>query len=414
MTGLLGGGHAIHYEAATGAVRNLDCFVDVPTGSGAPMTDLAVPFGAELVHYAIGASSCGVPGVVAGLSALWDAHGVLPWPRLVEPALELARRGVAVSPAHASCLEMLAPVYTLHEGERIYAPGGRLLEAGDRMDQPGIVTTLELLRDEGPSAAYTGSLAEALVSLCEERGGAITRADLASYEARWSPPVEVAFRGTRALTRAGLSGVPEALTSLPPLVGAEDAERVLALVATLAEPSDLDGHTTNLVTVDPAGNVCVFTTSLGLGSGDYLPGFDLQLNSMLGEAELLFGPLEPRARMESMIAPTLCLDGDGVALAIGSAGGSRLRTALVGVADGILREELQPQAAVDRPRFHPIGRVLHAEPGVDAAALEELGRRGWDVRVWPEPHHYFGGVSLVARAGAAADPRRSGAARALA
>ena len=30
MTGLLGGGHAIYFDAASGRVRNLDCFVAVP------------------------------------------------------------------------------------------------------------------------------------------------------------------------------------------------------------------------------------------------------------------------------------------------------------------------------------------------------------------------------------------------
>lgn len=73
-------------------------------------------FGEELVHYAVGASSCAVPGVPAGLDALWRAHGSLPWPRLVEPALRLARDGVAMPAAHASCLAMLAPVMTMREG----------------------------------------------------------------------------------------------------------------------------------------------------------------------------------------------------------------------------------------------------------------------------------------------------------
>src|SRR5437660_8613363 len=65
MTGLLGGGHAIYFDAASGSARNLDCFVSVPSGSGAPMKELRVPFGEELVHYAVGASSCAVPGVPA-------------------------------------------------------------------------------------------------------------------------------------------------------------------------------------------------------------------------------------------------------------------------------------------------------------------------------------------------------------
>ena len=74
MTGLLGGGHAIYYDAATGVARNLDFFCAVP-GLGSEwhepeLVHLEVPFGAELVHYAVGPASCAVPGVPAGLGAL--------------------------------------------------------------------------------------------------------------------------------------------------------------------------------------------------------------------------------------------------------------------------------------------------------------------------------------------------------
>src|SRR5881227_2888267 len=119
MTGLLGGGHVIYWDAASGRARNLDCFVSAP-GLGArrravELLHLEVPFGEELVHYAIGPASCAVPGVPAGLDALWRAHGRLAWPRLFEPALRLAREGVEMPAAHAACLEMLAPVMTMRE-----------------------------------------------------------------------------------------------------------------------------------------------------------------------------------------------------------------------------------------------------------------------------------------------------------
>ena len=104
----------------------------------------------------------------------------------------------------------------------------------------------------------------------------------------------------------------------------------------------------------------------------------------------------------------MAVDGDGLALAIGSAGGTRLRTALCTVAAGILDEGLAPQDAVDRPRFHPAGGTVNAEPGVDGAALQQLEAGGRSVRRWPDLHHYFGGTSLVSRWGAAADPRRDG------
>jgi gamma-glutamyltranspeptidase/glutathione hydrolase len=157
----------------------------------------------------------------------------------------------------------------------------------------------------------------------------------------------------------------------------------------------------------------VLTTSLGLGTGDFLPGLDLHLNSMLGEGELLRAPLEPGARMGSMMAPSLAVDGEGLALAIGAAGGTRLRTALVGVAAAILDERLDAVHAIERPRCHAVARLVNAEPGVDEQALERLEADGWSVRRWPAPHHYFGGVSAVARTGAAGDPRRSGHAATL-
>jgi gamma-glutamyltranspeptidase/glutathione hydrolase len=154
------------------------------------------------------------------------------------------------------------------------------------------------------------------------------------------------------------------------------------------------------------------TTSLGLGSGDWLPGLDLHLNSMLGEVDLIVGALEPGARMESMMAPTLVLASDGPALAAGAAGGTRLRSALVQVLLSVLEEGLAPQEAVERPRLHPAGDVVHVEPGVDEAAIAALEAEGLAVRRWPGLHHYFGGVSVSGRDGLGADPRRSGAARA--
>lgn len=402
MTGLLGGAHAIHFDARIGRAANLDAFVAVPSGSGAPMAALEVPFGEELVSYAIGASSCGVPGLPAGLDALWRRHGRLPWPRLVEPALRLARSGVTMPPAHAACLAMLEPVMTMREGGAIYAPGGSLLSSGELLHQPGLVRALELVRDEGARTVYTGTVAHELVALVEERDGVLTAGDLEGYGAVWSEPVEVAFAGRRVLTREGLSGVPATLARFDPS-GGDDA-----LLAALDAGTVPDGHTTNLTVVDADGNACVVTSSLGLGSGDFVPGLDLHLNSMLGETDLVRGALRPGERMESMMAPTLVFDDGGLELALGAAGGTRLRTALVGVLGRVLHDGDTPAAAIERPRFHPAGDLVNAEPGVDEDWLVELQTRGRSVRRWPDRHHYFGGVSVCGRFGAGSDPRRSG------
>jgi gamma-glutamyltranspeptidase/glutathione hydrolase len=247
--------------------------------------------------------------------------------------------------------------------------------------------------------------------LMEERGGLVTESDLRAYEAVWSEPVAVEFRGYDLRTRAGLSGFPSALEALPELRGRGQAERSLALVTVLADEIPAQRGTTNLAVLDDDGNACVLTTSLGLGSGDFVSGFDLHLNSMLGEADLLTRPLEPGERMASMMAPSLALDEDGIALAAGAAGGTRLRSALLQVVAGILDEGLDAQSAVDRARLHPAGAVVHVEPGYGAETIVALESAGFELREWPGRHHYFGGVSAVTRDGAAGDPRRSGAAR---
>jgi gamma-glutamyltranspeptidase/glutathione hydrolase len=297
---------------------------------------------------------------------------------------------------------------TMDAGASIYAPDGVLLQAGDVLRQPGLEKVLALLAEEGAASVYTGSLAQALLSLMRQRDGAVTAHDLSAYEAYWSEPIDVAYAETHVLTRGGLSGLKELLPRLPPLRDATATERVLELLP-LLEASAPETHTTNVTVVDADGSACVFTTSLGLGSGDFAPSLDLHLNSMLGEVDLLVGGLVPGARMNSMMAPSLVFDADGLALAVGAAGGTRLRTALALVLAGILDERLAPQAAVERPRFHPVGTTVNAEPGVDEEALASLEAAGRTVRRWPGLHHYFGGVSAIGRGGAAADPRRSGA-----
>jgi gamma-glutamyltranspeptidase / glutathione hydrolase len=405
MTGLLGGGHAT--VSWDGGARTLDFFVAIP-GLGADRRDveleqLQVPFGTELVHYAVGVGSFGVPGVLPGLGELWRAHGSLPWPRLVEPALRLAREGVEMLPAHTACLRMLAPVMTMREGAGIYSPGGRLLDDGDRLEQPGLIAALEAVAEEG---AASPTLERELLALMDERGGLVTAEDLETYEPRWGEPVKADHREVTLFSR-------NALNSPLPVLGALTGRGPVKVAMALGDAAERDGDTTNLTVVDRDGNAVVLTTSLGLGSGDWVPGYDLHLNSMLGEADLLVRELAPGERMASMMSPTVGYDANGLALAVGAAGGTRLRSALVQVLSGVLDEDLSAGDAVNRPRLHPVGDLVHLEPGFPDDVKEALAEEGFAVREWPARHHYFGGVSLVTRSAAAGDPRRSGDSRCL-
>ena len=76
MSGLLAGCHAIAFDGSR--VVNVDGFAAVPSGTG-DLAELPIPFGDEVVVYAIGAASCAVPGLPAALGALSDRLGRLPW-----------------------------------------------------------------------------------------------------------------------------------------------------------------------------------------------------------------------------------------------------------------------------------------------------------------------------------------------
>ena len=205
-------------------------------------------------------------------------------------------------PAHAACLAMLEPVMTMNEGARHLRARRPLLGTGDVLRQPGLVRALELVADEGARAVYDGTLAERLLGL-------MRRARRARHRATTSPRTRRAGRSRfesptrepRSLTRGGLAASRETLGARCRACAALDAaERALALVDALAATASRPRRTRRTSTVvDADGNACVLTTSLGLGSGDWLPGLDLHLNSMLGEADLLVGPLEPGERMRA-------------------------------------------------------------------------------------------------------------------
>ena len=238
-----------------------------------------------------------------------------------------------------------------------------------------------------------------------DRGGLVTNEDLDNYKPLWDAPITAEYAGVTLSSRSALNSP---LPTLQVLTGSDPVKAARALGG-----PDSNGDTTNVTVVDRDGNAVVLTTSLGLGSGDWLPGLDLHLNSMLGEADLLVGERQPGERMASMMSPTIGSDPEGLRVAIGAAGGTRLRSALVQVLSGILDDGLSAGDAVNRPRLHPIGDLVHLEPGFPDRVLAALEDAGFAVRVWPALHHYFGGVSLVSRSGAAGDPRRSGAARYL-
>ena len=415
FTGLGGGGFATYYDAATGEVTCLDFFVAVPgLGSDSepgPMTMLSVAFGDVPQAFSIGAPSVAVPGVPAGCAEVHRRWGRLPWAELVAPALCLAKNGVLLPPTHATVLGLIAGGLAVGDGAAVYAPDGTLAVGGATLQHPGLDRMLEMLMEEGPAAFYRGPVAQDLVDVVAAGGGVLTADDLAAYAVHEVTAGTARFGSATVRARTDLNRCRDAFAALPgDLADLPAPSRAAAVAAALGGP-DLLGDTTNVSVVDADGNACVVTTTMGLGSGVWVPGLGVHLNSMLGEGELLIGPQVPGARMGSMMCPLVVVDDDHrLVAAAGAAGASRIRTALVHSVVGATVEGLPADVAVARPRTHPVGPVLHVEPGLPAEVEEHLRAVGWVVQKWPRRDAYFGGASMVGRTGAGADPRRDGAA----
>jgi gamma-glutamyltranspeptidase/glutathione hydrolase len=411
-TGLGGGGFATYFEASTGTVTCLDFFVAVPGLDGdrkaEPMVSVDVFFGGLPQIYSIGGASVAVPGVPAGLGEVHERWGRLPWAEVVAPAAGLARTGVLLPAAHARTLESCAPALAYGEGAALYQPGGRLLQGDELLFHPGLATAMDAMAAEGPSIFYTGEYAGLLVDTVRAAGGALGPADLAAYRVAETVVDHAPLAGYRVHGRHDLNRTVDTIGALP--YDLSRPSRAPAVASALRNKgAQRLGETTNVSVVDPDGNACVITTTLGLGAGVWLPGLGINLNSMLGEGELLSEDLLPGQRMSSYMCPLVVIAPDGgLAVAAGSAGASRIRTALVDTLLGVLVDGLSVPDAIARPRFHVVEDTVHAEAGCPPAELAALAEAGWQVVEWPEINHYFGGVTAVGRAGAAGDPRRGG------
>jgi gamma-glutamyltranspeptidase/glutathione hydrolase len=418
MTGLGGGGFAVHWDATARQAHLIDFFVAVPgidgAGGAGERHPIDIAFGSQVIAYDIGMGTVAVPGIALGCGELHDRWGRLDWASLLAPARRLAVDGVPMPPKHALTMRMVLDSLRLDAGAEIYTPGGRPLDAGELLHQPGLANAFDLLATEGPQTFRKGTIADAVLELSAERGGLLTRRDLADYEVLVEPaPTGAALGPFHVTARRDLGGYLDALGRLP-AADAGDPGRWAPAFARAFTADDRHGDTTNLVVVDPQGDACVVTTSLGLGSGHYVPGLDLHLNSMLGETELLSRTTRPGARMHSMMVPSLAFDDRGrLAAAAGAAGGSRIRTALAQVLAGVLLEGIDPAEATYRARLHPVGNVAHVEPGYPEAGMAGLHDAGFAVHRWDARHHYFGGASVLAAGGGGADPRRDGVALAL-
>ncbi|WEF20836.1 gamma-glutamyltransferase [Microbacterium maritypicum] len=384
-------------------------------------------------------SGAGIPGFVAGMAALHERYGTLPWEALLEPAIALARDGAPLSSYLAGQLQYLPGGAA--DVPPFYDADGRRLLADATFVQSTLAETLSTIATEGADAFYTGSLVPRLADV-----PGIDAESLAAYEVQWSDPPAGTFGDYTVVSAApalpgaaviqqlqieealGIAGaVPGsadfidiqtrawriANNSIQTLFGdpnfvdvpvdaLTDPEANAALAASAgaagtAEGEDVDGNTTHISVVDENGLTVSMTNTVTdfWGSKQYVAGFffnnSLKRFNDIGTAGL--NVVRPGARSVSWSAPSLVLDATGrPVLVVGLPGGRQIPSTLATVIALWAMHDASVEEAVLAPRFQLLTNdVLRLESDSVAA---ELRGRGYTVEVSGYPP-VFGSVQAL-------------------
>ena len=208
--GNIGGGGFIVYRPANGDAVAYD-FREVAPAKASPTMFLKDgKYSAEVHHNSH--LAVGVPGTVAGLHLAWKEQGKLPWKRLVDPAVTLARDGFVGQRGPLALAQGRAPddgrqrQAGLLDGE---IPGvGRAVHAGTACrTSPATRSSSRIWRarssaspTQGPAGFYEGETALALEKEMLANGGLITREDLKNYAAKKRAPVKGTYRGYEVIS----------------------------------------------------------------------------------------------------------------------------------------------------------------------------------------------------------------------
>ena len=355
-----------------------------------------------------GPLSVSVPGAVAAYELAHRRLGKLPWARLFEPAIRLARDGIVMD--WYGTLVFGTSAVRLHknaEAKRVYYREGGApyrpptgFEPADRLLQPELARSLEAIARGGAKVLYQGELAAAIADDIRALGGVLSRDDFASYEAGAPPPQTVDYRGDRVVTLPGLTGGPTVARALGlldrddlrthPQLGAQSLHRIaVAVRAAFAErlTSMADMPNTTHVNAVDRDRMCVALTATlggGFGSAVMIKGTGI----ILTNGTYWFDPrpgrpnsIAPGKRVLWAGAPTIVLRGGEPFLVCGAPGGRKIMSAVVQTVVNAIDYGDGPQVATSRPRIHDEGEKLQIDSRIPEDVRNALGVMGHDIDV---------------------------------
>jgi len=217
FAGNIGGGGFMVYRTKEGKTGALDYREKAPL---AATKDMYLDENENVIKgkSTLGANAIGVPGTLAGLFAVHKKFGSLPFTELIQPAIELAKKGVIVTPKQAKRLDHYRELFKEANNRTITLD--RKWKGGDTIRYAALSKTLERIRDNGRKEFYTGKTGKDLVAYIQKLGGIITMKDLEKYEAKWRKPIQFEYKNftitSMTLPSSGGICIAQVLKSIEP------------------------------------------------------------------------------------------------------------------------------------------------------------------------------------------------------
>ena len=196
FAGNIGGGGFMVYRTKDGKTGALDYREKAPMAASKNMyldKDGNVIKGKST----LGAMAIGIPGTVAGLFEVHEKFGSLPFEKLIQPAINLAKKGVVVTKKQAERLNKYKKYFTEANDHTILLD--KEWKEGDTIKYPNLAETFTRIKEQGRDGFYKGKTADMLVNYVHKLGGIITKKDLESYNAKWRKPVEFTYKDLKII-----------------------------------------------------------------------------------------------------------------------------------------------------------------------------------------------------------------------
>ncbi|MFT6333862.1 MAG: gamma-glutamyltranspeptidase/glutathione hydrolase [Saprospiraceae bacterium] len=411
---------------------------------------VTVDFGRTTEDFHVGKGSIAVPGALAGIYKMHELYGSIPIKQLIEPALLWSKEGIPIDKFQAYDFILLAEIFALDPNMKhvFFNKNGTLKKEGDILRMESYSDFLDVLSHEGRDLFYKGDIAKS-ISNDMLQGGHLTRNDFDQYEAIVRDPIKFNFLG-KSVHTTGFPSVGGMLVTAilntfqdstsDKKIYPQTIEHFQELASTFSRIAQLNndqakianylfhnfgintrtntntssskwGGTSHFNVIDKKGMTVSLTTSVGEGSGYFIPGTDMQMNNMLGEEALMpngFHNWIENQRLQSMMCPTILTDESGSTLhALGSGGAGRIPYAISQVLINSQYFNSSIEQSISTPRLHINNSTFEVEKGFDIENMDIP-----NLNIWENQSLYFGGINAVSKTGnsyiGTADKRRYG------